>query len=596
MTASVVEASSSLAAHGAQTSLSCYASHVQRLLPLLTLAAALLVAEFSAIATPVRVRARTTIEGHVLRGPEGLLLRGRLVDDREMPVTGAPVHARIRGVEPQIVRTGTDGGFELAIALDDVETLARLHGDSLPWRLEFAGGPNFGAVARGGQIELKRTPTMTSVELNRRETTLDAGPVSIDVSVVAGTTRMARVPIHLRVDEGPELVGDTDGQGRVAFLLRPSTVGAVGRVSIHARFAGGAQFAPSQAETTLVISRTTRLTLRAGREGDTRSGRYRFSGRLVDENGPLVGKTVGIVVSAGDGARVFEQSQRSALTDARGVFLVAVEAREFLDFDGDSVEVQAVFQPALLELQPARSERAIIPVPEPPGVPMSWYFACLAAAAVLVLIAVLLHLRFWLHARRLWARRRLRRHVVGVPDGVVEPLVGPSDRVRGRRDWVVGIAVDQDSDEVLPGVEVSLSGDQALQVVADHTGRFEFGPLPAGPWELRITGVGLVPRSARLRLPHGGELDGMNVRIESVRGRVRDIFARGVEPFATGLRWGIDTPSEMERAARRRAPGLAAPLAQLRGLVEDAWFSRRPPTLEDVHAAERVEGELEVSP
>lgn len=562
------------------------------------LIAALTYADVSAIAAPVRVRARTALTGHVLRSPQGLSLRGRLTDDQEAPVSGAPVHAHIKGLEPRVVRTGEDGTFELTISAGDISSLADVHGDSLPWRLEFAGGPNFGSVIRTGDLDLKRTPTTLSARSDRTEVTLDDTPVTIEVSIRGGERTVASVPIHLRVADGPELVGDTDEQGRVAFLLRPDSVGAFGRVRIRARFPGNSDFAPSQSETSLLISRATRLTLRAGREGDTRDGRYRFSGRLVDERGPLPGSTVGIVVLSSDGSTVLERCQRTALTDDRGVFLVAVAAREFLGFDGDTVEVQAVFQPASPELQAARSERAVIPVPGPPGVPLSWYFACLAIAAGLVLLAIVVHLRLWLHLRHAWKQRRLRRHVVEVEDGVVQLMPVSPGRPRGRRDWVAGLAVDRDTGLPVKAANVELSCDgRAVDTDAAADGSFALGPLEAGIWTMRITGLGLVPREARLRLPHGGELDRMNVRLVSVRGRMRDVFTGGVRRQTTDVRWGHDTPSEMEQAARASAPTeFAAPLAQLRRLVEDAWFSSSPPALEDVTTAEHLGKELEGVP
>ncbi|MDP6944850.1 MAG: Ig-like domain-containing protein, partial [Myxococcota bacterium] len=520
---------------------------MQRPLTLVSLVAALLWADVGAVAAPLRVRARAVVTGHTLRSDTGLTLRGRLADDLDAPIAGALVHARIEGMEPRTVRTGSTGTFELKIASDDVSALAARHGDRLPWRLEFAGDPNFGSVLREGHLELRRTPTSTLLEVDKREMTLDDGPVTIDVTINGSGGPLANVPVHLRVARGPELVGDADERGRVAFLLRPSTVGAFGEVTIQARFAGDARFAPSQAVASLVVSRATRLTLRAGREGDTRSGRYRFSGRLTDERGALAGRTVGVVVSAGDDSASTERSQRSAVTDARGVFIVAVEAREFVGLAGESVEVQAVFQPSGMALEAARSDRALIPVPEPPGVPVSWYFACLAGAAGLVLFGVAFHLRFWLHLRQLWSRRRLRRHIAGAEADMVQPVVRTSTTERGRRDWIVGVAVDRDTGHAVDGVTVSLVGQEGAGFSAKTVeGRFALGPIPAGSWLLRLTGDGLMPREARLRLPHDGELDGMTVRIESVRGRVRDLFAGGVRRFAAHVRWGMHTPAEME--------------------------------------------------
>ena len=85
---------------------------------LLTFTATWLVAllGLEAWSAPMRVRSRSVMESEVTRTAQGLALRGLITDDRGGPVSGAPIHARIHGLESRVVRSSEEGAFELQIA------------------------------------------------------------------------------------------------------------------------------------------------------------------------------------------------------------------------------------------------------------------------------------------------------------------------------------------------------------------------------------------------------------------------------------------------------------------------------------------------
>ena len=556
---------------------------------LLTFTATWLVAllGLEAWSAPMRVRSRSVMESEVTRTAQGLALRGLITDDRGGPVSGAPIHARIHGLESRVVRSSEEGAFELQIAKEDVIALAELHGEELPWTLEFAGAPNFGPVQRQGVLDLERAPTQLSLALDRGESSLDEGPVEVMVQVKREGHGLAHVPVVLRVADGPELVGESDAKGRVAFLVKPASVTRFGRVMVEARFPGDMRHASASATAPLLLTRATRLTLRVGREGDVDTGRYRFSGRLTSEDGALPGRTVAIVARGSDG-QGGARTQRATLTRGDGVFLVAIEAREFIGFAGEEVEVQAIFEPPELSLQAARSERALLPVPTLPGVPLSWYMGCLAAAGGLGLLALALHLRLWRQLRWRWRRRRLHRSLSGgAMDLVDESRVLLNSR-RGREDWLSGVLVERESGRPLAGLMVSVAqADNEFAVRSDEAGVFELGPLQPGAWELSVRGPSTLPLSVPLQLPHGGELDAMRVRLETLRARARDIFLSEVELQAGAKSaWGYVTPADMVSRRRALNPDEAEALEPLQSLVERAWFCPDTPTLDELSEAE----------
>ena len=81
----------------------------------------------------------------------------------------------------------------------------------------------------------------------------------------------------------------------------------------------------------------------------------------------------------------------------------------------------------------------------------------------------------------------------------------------------------------------------------------------------------------------------MTVRMESIRARVRDVFLGSLQPAEGGAGWGIATPATLAKREQEVNPAQSEAVDGLQRLVERAWFEPELETLEDVHAAERLD-------
>ncbi len=552
-----------------------------------------------ALAVPLRVRAQSRVSVRVTRRPDGLVLRGRLADDRDRGLEGEDVHASVAGLADRTVRTGDDGQFELLITARDVTALAATRGDRVDWTLTYAGTATYGPATGGGVLDLRREPAWVALEIDPAVTTLDTDTISIRVGLEAASGPVGRVALQLAVADGPELVGDTDLDGQVVFLLRPDALERAGRFTVRAAWAGDHRFAPADAVATLRVLRPTRLTLRVGREGDLRTGRYRFSGRLSDDAGAVAGATVALVARRVDGVDDDGgvRSETLAITDDEGVYLVAIDARRFARGPAGTLDLHAVYQPTDGVHGGSTSRAARIPLPGPPGVPLSWYLAAVAASLGLVLLALAIRLRFWREllamARRWRHRPRSRPAEETSPTLVIEPATGADLRV----DWVAGRVVDAHTGRGVVGVRLALTPegdeldpDDGLTAAA---GRFAIGPLTPGTWRLTLTRAGYMPRHTGLCVPHDGALDGATLALVSARGRVRDVFGRALGRLQVPFRWGVDTPTEATVGLELNDPAVRAAIEALKDKVEQVWFAQARADVADARDAERLLSELD---
>ena len=553
----------------------------------------------TAQAVPLRVRAQSAVTVRVARRPEGLVLLGRLVDDRGEGLEGEDVHASVVGLADRTVRTGDDGRFELLIAARDVSALAATRGERVGWTLAYAGTATFGPASGEGMLDLRREPTWLSLDVDPAVTTLDTDTIAIRVGLEAGSGAVGRVALQLAVADGPELVGDTDLEGQVVFLLRPDALERAGRFAVRAAWVGDHRYAPADAVATLRVLRPTRLTLRVGREGDLRTGRYRFSGRLSDDRGPVAGATVALVAQrvGGADADIGVRSENLAITGADGVYLVGIDARRFARGPVGTLDLHAVYHPTDGVHGAATSRAARIPLPGPPGVPLSWYLAAVAASLGLMLLALAIRLRFWrelLVILRRWRRPR-RSQATGetAPTLVIAP--GTGDDLR--QDWVAGRVVDAHSGRGVVAARVELEPGEAsgpsMSAVTLGGGRFALGPLASGSWSLSLSCSGYLPRRTSLESPHDGAFDGATLALVSARGRVRDVFARALARVHVPFQWGVDTPSEATRDLQLADPSVRRAVDALRVMVEQVWFAQATGEVADVQDAERLLGEIE---
>ncbi|MBD89684.1 MAG: hypothetical protein CL940_05075, partial [Deltaproteobacteria bacterium] len=407
-----------------------------------------------ASAIPLQVRARTQIVAHVDETPDGVALTGRLLRDDEEPVGDVVVRVRLEGAPAREAKTGADGEFSIAIATAALAPRSKDLDPSLVWRAEFDGDANCGPVSISGVLEGARSPSSIRLELTPRTVTLDSDPAKAVVSVRSGKGTVGSVPVFLRVGDGAELVGATDADGDVAFLLHPGALNQQGRLEVSARWPGDHRFSPAQATRDLRVLQSTRLTLRVAREGSLESGRYRFSGRLGDHRGGVPGGTVALRHEREDQAppRV-DVPGAVALTDARGHFVFAVPTQELGQREPGVVEATVVYLPGDGLHAPTTSASTRLPVPGPPGVPARLYVAvAMLAMAILVLLELLRSGAIWR-----WSPRALwRRFSTGQPVRGRSPA--PEKRRPLRRpDWISARVIDARTGLDVPGAVATLT-------------------------------------------------------------------------------------------------------------------------------------------
>lgn len=533
-------------------------------------------------ARPLRVRGHSTLTLRVERAAEGLTLRGVLAGDDDSALAGQAVHVSVEGLAGRTFLTDGAGEFELLVGASDARHLAETLGEQVAVTLTYEGDGAWGPADEVAALDLRREPTWVELEVDPARVGLDDAQVAIRAVVASASGPVGQAAVRLRVGDGPELVGDSDDQGRVTFLVRPDAIDRVGTLEIGAVYPGDHRFAASEARASLRVLRPARVTLRVGREGDDRSGRYRFSGRVSDDRGGIPNATVAIVVDA-DGAS--PASETVAVSDADGVYLVALDVRELASRVHGVVEVTARYLPTDGLRSAAESRPARIPVPSPPGVPLRWYALALALAATNLLLVSSVRQRL----RDGWAAltERFRRPEIGAPELAGDPpLVVARGRGSDRRtDCVAGTLVDAHSGRRVLGASLSAHpADGGTIARADVTlSAFTLGPLPPGVWRLVLAAPGYMERETPLRVPHDGSFDGATLAMVSVRGRVRDIFVGAMAGLNRAVRWGRDTPMEVANTLPAE-PGADA----LRAVVEQAWFGPDAPDSEVARRAEAL--------
>lgn len=558
-------------------------------------------------AHPLTVRAHTRVTLNLDRRPDGVVVRGRLVDDQGLPVPLEEVQLDVAGYPTQTRITDGDGGFEVPIDGRDLSLLEVSRGQRLPWTLRYHGDRVYGEAREDGVLDLRRVPTRIILTVAPEVVTLDQSEIRVHVDLYANSVPIPDAEVRVRVGDGTELVGKSGTVGRSTFLIRAGLLGSPGRYAVRARFLGDHLYAPAEADTALRVFLPARVTLRVGREGDVHLGRYRFSGRLADAGGPLAGATVAILATPTDTPDAPPLIQTLATTHADGIYLAAIAADTLFaelaparDGQPREIDVRAVFSPADGRHQGAISHPVRIRVPPPPGVPTRWYLVGLAIIFGFLLLAQAVRHRVF---ATLWERLRAVRpeRLRVLPDVDAEeddpPFVVAPPRGRSpRTDHVAGTVVDAHNNATLGGAVVVLdpaAEGTAWRSRAGRDGRFDLGPLPPGRYRLHIEAPDYIGREVDLTLPHDGSLDGSSFALVAIRRRVRDTYVRAVTRFGSDLAWGVDTPREAFFNARRAIAPDERALLELRHLVESAWFSERTATLDDATRARQILHALE---
>lgn len=575
----------------------------------------------TAIAVPLNVRARALVELDHRRTRDGIEIEGRLLDDQGEPIAEERVAIVLGEREPESVTTDGEGQFRLSLDRRDTSALERTHKTEIPWVARFPGSRRFSDVVAEGSIDLSRRTSRLTLTLKgdgqqppddrrkiRRLLPTD-GPLSIVAQLEAplDAAALGDAEIRLRVGEGAELVGRTGKNGQVAFILTLDQLEAGPVYRVTARFAGDALHVPALAELDVQIQLPTRLTLRVVREGDARRGRYRFSGRLSDQNGPVAGAVVSIEGQQSDraGAPVENRVviQRLAATGPDGLFVTAIDARELDDAKIQTLLVQAGFQPASDVHAPTRSRPVLLEVPPPAGVPAGWY---LLALCLLIGVAALAHAHRTGALARAWARllaalstRKPRlapatHQVAQTPFGDTHAPV----TAQARTDWISGRVIDGHEGVALPALlRVRDAHGETQEVLAGTDGSFQLGPVGAGTCHFEVGAPGYLTREVVFIVPHPGTYDGATWSLIAVKRKLRDILGETVSSLGQDLAWGVDTPREaltrtLAHHAQQHPDGVQVerPLAELTMLVERAHFARSPvesPAVDHAQALQR---------
>ena len=559
------------------------------------MAGCLLAASPSAHALSVNLQARTKIDITTERTARGIHVRGVLTDDRGTPISSELIRVEIRGLTLPTVGTDARGRFEYFIPGQHLDPLIARHGTQLPWTIAFLGDPRYGPSQRTGTLDLGREGTR--LELFVSTPTVGS---SDPWTLIQGKLERAKgkpvrnAAVYLKIGRGSEQKGDTDANGIVRFRVRLADLGMYGTIAVDGRFEGDARLAATRASTSFIVRRTTRITLRVGREGDAATGRYRFSGRLIEADGPIANATVAIV--AGGQQPVVQSSSPSldavavAVTDADGIFITARDARElFADRQG-ALLLSAVYQPPDATLATCESRKVVVPIPSPPGIPVKWYFA-----GLLWLLAGLGAIHMARHGVLQSFIRRWRERSKGVatsetsPDVLETPFITPSSVPREiRPEFVSGTVVDAHTGRPLPRVRVSIvSLDSIDEFHTDAQGRFEFGPMRHETYSLTMDGRGYLDREVEITIPHQGYLDGGRFSLIATRRRLRELYGAALKRIGRPFTWGEETPQEawLRAESNARAAGAHTTIGRMRELTEQAWYDVHTPTGRDVREA-----------
>ncbi len=559
-------------------------------------------------ARPLTIRARTQVALALDRRADGLVVRGTLVDDQRRPVAGEGIHLDVEGYDIQRRLTDEGGAFEVAIGGRDLARLEARHGHRLPWALSFSGDRFYGDSSASGEFDLRRVPTFLEVSVRPCVVGLDDSEILVEVTLASGPTApIADAEVLLQVGDGKALAGTTGPSGQATFLIRSGLLGSAGRYTVRARFDGDHVHAASSGEDSLRVLLPARLTLRVGREGDALVGRYRFSGRLADVEGPIPDAVVAIIarLASDDGASTADLADGDLLTltntRADGVYLTALSAAQLMAGRTGELEVRAVYSPGDGAHQVAMSRPVHVRVPPPPGVPLRWY---LVGLALIVALLVTVQLARTGALTTVWTQL-LAAHppasdaeVLAEADDDPPFIQAPAGRAamrERRRDVIAGAVVDAHSGAPLAAamVTLTLADGSRRRVTTDDAGHFALSALPAGQCQLAVVAPAYLQRELAATLPHDGSLDGAAFGLVAVRRRLREAYTRAILVADSALLWGLDTPREAYANARRADERVERALVELRRLVELAWFSEHPATAADVVRASQLLAAIE---
>ncbi len=582
-----------------------------------SLAALSALAASPGLSAPLEVRAAATLEATPLRTGPTWLVRFVLRRDDAEPIALAPLEVRVDGAPAVTAITDADGAVLIPLA-------GTTAGHLLPWTVRLAGTPTLAGAEFAGRVDLRRVPTRLSIAAAPASPlTLTSGRATVHLALTASDedrTPLRDATLRLRLGDGPFRSARTGPDGTLAFVIDPALLPVGGErqgpLRVEAGFDGDAMFGPSSATAALPRALLSRISLRVAREGDTGSGRLRFSGRVAHELGAHPGALVRIELTDDTGDK---RLSFPALSDGDGIWNAGVPL-ETLREAGIARAVVTAWSAPSMEVVPARSRELRIEVPAAPG---------RSALLPLAALAALLGLYAWLGRGRardaVGGLRQLAGAILrAVRSGAASlqrlarraiDRLGPRGRTRapepawpaevfvagsphaGDRHRIRLAFVDRDTGAGVRATATLFATDGEPLA----TGEGEGVTLTAASGEdlrLVVSGPGLIPVELRTHIPHDGAFDGATVRVRRVARRLRELHEGVARRLGDEPSWGRDTPREVARrlAARSRLPGGQGAFEALVRAVEAAYFGPHPPDASTLATLEALVGEPEPRP
>jgi hypothetical protein len=501
------------------------------------------------VALRVQAQSRVSVQTRLVE--DSLELSGSLGDELGIPLAERALRVQA-GAVTMVVQTNARGRFSARLPLSS---------QRVTLSVDFDGDPHQLPTRLQRTIDTARA--QVQLTLGVASTRIDLGAAAHQVSVQAsGPGDMAGIALALR-DERDRLLasGRTDAGGRARWQLPSRKLGEPGHGRWIVSSEPDATREQAHAELDVVRYVTSQLSLQAQRLGPRA---LRVDGLLETRHSALAERSVSVEV---DG-----QALRTAQTDALGRFSIELE----LSTDGP-VSLQARYLPEVDWLGASRFGSLHVSALVPATPSALWLLLPLLCCAPAL--------------RRLWSRppagprESTRPPAHGKTAGVFEasPRAG-----RVAVPAISGQVLDEATARPLAEAHVRVRDENQVEreLPVDAQGRFECVELPAGQHQLQVDAPGYESIGHALRLPHRGELSGMEIRLLNTRAHLLARFYEAVAAvLPPGAETGRLTPREVGSVARRSDPshGLLRSLAEK---VESAAYARPLPTQAEVATIE----------
>lgn len=536
----------------------------------------------AAAAPTITIKSRTAVELEpVRRSPEGIIVRGRVVERAAKRGVAAPIVQIF--LDDQDVRWATgdeDGRFSQTFPVTEgVHDL----------RVLYAGDFTHSGSSRE-LLGFDVTKDPVTLVLRAPAEVVLGGP-ELRVNVRASSLgEPVAITAELVLDDTPlgSITTGDDGFGEAA--IPTERLGEPGRRALEVRFLGSSAYDIAAARRELLVVTDTSIAFQLERTALAYDDDVRGAGRLVDAQGaPIPGAPVSLVAAG--------KSVADVLTDADGQFVLELPAAEL---GAGDIAVSARYDAVDDWRRDAGSPPVLISIGRPQPVPMRYSIAAFAATAFAVVAFVALRTRPWdpllarLRRRTTEDDLRAERDDPSAPSALPEVKSGLTlgrpgivSTLRRANDFgFSGTVRDAVTTRGVAGAELVLVlGGAEHRAECDARGRFELAELAAGQWTAIAAAPGYVTERFAVTVPHRGELRGARVDLMPVRERIFRIYRGVAAPLLPADRWGIWTPRQLVDHVRAARPAPA--LAAMTDFVEETYFSARTPSEELLDEAEQ---------